>query len=179
MEDMNKYSQDIEILVDLIKKISKIKNRERIRISTIVMTSIDDEFINELKNNKKICGHLHVSLQSGAKRILKIMNRKYTKEEYYKKIEDIRKARPNINLTTDVIVGFPSETEEEFLETIQFCKKCKFSKIHVFPYSVRHGTKAETMSNQVPENIKKERANTLACDQSTFFSQLTRRYAIT
>ena len=148
-------------LVDLIKKISKIKNLERIRISSIEITSIDDEFIKELKNNKKICGHLHVSLQSGAKRILKIMNRKYTKEEYYNKIEEIRKARPNINLTTDVIVGFPSETEEEFLETIQFCKKCKFSKIHVFPYSKRDGTAASKMTNQIDNGIKKERARRL------------------
>ena len=148
-------------LVDLIKRISKIKKLERIRISSIEMTSINDEFIKEIENNKKICGHLHVSLQSGSKRILKIMNRKYTKEEYYKKIELIRKSRPNINITTDIIVGFPSETEEEFQETVEFAKKCRFSKIHVFPYSKRDGTAASKMSEQIDNGVKKDRARRL------------------
>ena len=148
-------------LVDLIKKISELENLERIRLSSIEMTSLNDEFINELKNNKKLCGHLHISLQSGSKRILKLMNRKYTKEEYYKKIEEIRLSRPNINITTDIIVGFPSETEEEFQETIEFAKLCKFSKIHVFPYSKRDGTVAAKMDNQLEQSIKKERARRL------------------
>ncbi len=148
-------------LVDLIKKISELENLERIRLSSIEMTSLNDEFINELKNNKKLCGHLHISLQSGSKRILKLMNRKYTKEEYYKKIEEVRLSRPNINITTDIIVGFPSETEEEFQETIEFAKLCKFSKIHVFPYSKRDGTVAAKMDNQLEQSIKKERARRL------------------
>lgn len=148
-------------LTDLIREVSKIKELERIRISSIEITEINDKFILELKNNSKLCGHLHVSLQSGSERILKLMNRKYTKEEYLEKINKIREARPNINLTTDVIVGFPFETEEDFNECIDFCKKVRFSKIHVFPYSVREGTKAATMSDQVPNNIKKERARRL------------------
>ena len=89
------------------------------------------------------------------------MNRKYTKEEYLAKIKKIRKARPNINLTTDVIVGFPGETEEDFLECVDFCKKCEFSKIHVFPYSKREGTAADKMDNQLDNSIKKERARRL------------------
>ncbi len=148
-------------LTDLIREVSKIEKLERIRISSIEITEINDKFIEELKNNKKLCGHLHVSLQSGSEKILKLMNRKYTKVEYLEKINKIKEARPNINLTTDVIVGFPFETEEDFQECIDFCKKVRFSKIHVFPYSVREGTKAATMSNQVPNNIKKERARRL------------------
>ena len=153
-------------LTDLIQEISKIEGLERIRVSSIEMTEINDKFIHELKNNKKLCGHLHVSLQSGSERILKLMNRKYTKEEYLNQIKKIKEARPDINLTTDVIVGFPSETEEDFQECIEFCKEVGFSKIHVFPFSVRKGTKAEGMSDQIPNDIKKDRARRLiAIDQ--------------
>ena len=153
-------------LTDLIQEISKIEGLKRIRVSSIEMTEINDKFIQELKNNPKLCGHLHVSLQSGSERILKLMNRKYTKEEYFNNIQKIKEARPDINLTTDVIVGFPTETEEDFQECIEFCKKVQFSKIHVFPYSVRKGTKAAEMDGQIPNSIKKERARRLiAIDQ--------------
>jgi threonylcarbamoyladenosine tRNA methylthiotransferase MtaB len=148
-------------LTDLIRELSKISGLERIRVSSIEMTEINDKFIDELKNNKKLCAHLHVSLQSGSERILKMMNRKYTKEEYYDNIMKIKEARPDINLTTDVIVGFPGETEEDFQECIDYCKKVGFSKIHVFPYSVREGTKAASMSNQLSNAIKKERSRRL------------------
>ena len=148
-------------LTDLIREISKIQNLERIRVSSIEITEINDKFIEEMKNNHKLCGHLHVSLQSGSERILKIMNRKYTKEEYLTKINKLKEARPTINLTTDVIVGFPSETEEEFLECIDFCKQVGFSKIHVFPYSKREGTKAAEMKEQLDNCIKKERSRRL------------------
>ena len=154
--ETNKYD-----LTDLIQEISKNNNLERIRVSSIEITEITDKFINELKNNKKLCGHLHVSLQSGSDKILKLMNRKYTKEEYLNKINKIREARPNINLTTDVITGFPGETEEDFQECIDFCKKVKFSKTHVFPYSNRKGTKADTMPNQLDNKTKKDRARRL------------------
>lgn len=148
-------------LTDLIREISKIEELERIRVSSIEITEIDDKFIEEMKNNTKLCAHLHVSLQSGSERILKIMNRKYNKEEYLKKIEKLRNGRPEINLTTDVIVGFPTETEEEFLECVEFCKKVGFSKIHVFPYSKREGTKAASMEGHLPNSIKKDRARRL------------------
>ena len=148
-------------LTDLIREISKIEGIERIRVSSIEMTEITDKFIEELKNNEKLCAHLHVSLQSGSERILKLMNRKYTKKEYLENIQKIKDARPDINLTTDVIVGFPGETEEDFLECIEYCKEVGFSKIHVFPYSVREGTKAATMPDQLPNNIKKERSRRL------------------
>ena len=148
-------------LTDLIRELSKIEQLERIRVSSIEMTEITDKFISELKNNKKLCAHLHVSLQSGSERILKLMNRKYTKDEYFSNIMKIKEARPDINLTTDVIVGFPGETEEDFQECIDYCKKVGFSKIHVFPYSVREGTKAATMPNQLPNSVKKERSRQL------------------
>ena len=101
------------------------------------------------------------SLQSGSERILQVMNRKYTKQEYLNKINKLREARPNINLTTDVIVGFPTETEEEFLECVDYCKLVGFSKIHVFPYSKREGTKAASMDGHLPTNVKKDRARRL------------------
>ena len=148
-------------LVDLIKRISVLDGLERIRISSIEITEIEDRLINEMKINNKLCGHLHVSLQSGSERILKLMDRKYTKDEYEDKINKLREARPNINLTTDVIVGFPGETEEDFLECVDYCKKIGFSKIHVFPFSKREGTKAAGMSNQLDNTIKKQRARRL------------------
>ena len=155
-KDMNDHN-----LTELIKELSKIDGLDRIRLSSIEIMTLNDEFINELKINKKLCGHLHISLQSGSDKILKLMNRKYTKDEYYQKVLQIRDARKDINLTTDVIVGFPGETEDDFNECIEFCKKVKFSKIHVFPYSVRSGTKAALMDNQLSQAVKKERARKL------------------
>ena len=114
-----------------------------------------------LKENEKIVDHMHIPLQSGANKTLKDMNRKYDKDYFIKKIEEIRKIRPNINITTDVIVGFPNETEEDFNETIETIKKVKFTKIHVFPYSKREGTKAALMDNQIKEAIKQQRVHKL------------------
>lgn len=148
-------------LTDLIREISKIDRLERIRVSSIEITEIDDKFIEEMRVNPKLCAHLHVSLQSGSERILQIMNRKYTKAEYLEKINKLKTSRPEINLTTDVIVGFPTETEEEFLECVEYCKEVGFSKIHVFPYSKREGTKAASMDGHLPNNIKKDRARRL------------------
>lgn len=148
-------------LTDLIKEISKIDGLERIRVSSIEITEIYDKFIDEMRTNPKLCAHLHVSLQSGSERILQIMNRKYTKSEYLEKINKLKKARPEINLTTDVIVGFPTETEEEFLECVDYCKEVGFSKIHVFPYSKREGTKAAAMDGHLSNDIKKNRARKL------------------
>ena len=148
-------------LTDLIKEISEINGLERIRVSSIEITEIDDKFIEEMRVNPKLCAHLHVSLQSGSERVLQIMNRKYTKAEYLEKINKLKNARPEMNLTTDVIVGFPTETEEEFNECVEYCKKVGFSKIHVFPYSKREGTTAASMEGHLPNSIKKERARKL------------------
>ena len=143
-------------LVDLIKRISVFDNLKRIRISSIEITELNDKFINELKNNKKICDHLHIPIQSGSNHILKLMNRKYDINEFKKIINRIRKVRPDINITTDLIIGFPEETNEDFNETINNLKDIGFSKIHTFPYSIRDNTPASKMK-QVNDTIKKKR----------------------
>ena len=148
-------------LTDLIREISKEVNLKKIRISSIEITEINDKFINELKNNSKICNHLHIPLQAGSDEILKLMNRKYNLEEYKNIINKIREVRPDIAITTDIIVGHPYETEELFLKTIETAKEINFAKIHVFPYSKRNKTKAALMDNQVSEEIKKDRSKRL------------------
>lgn len=149
--------EDFDI-VDLIRRISALDKLKRIRISSIEITELNDKFLNELKTNTKICDHLHVPIQSGCDKILKLMNRKYTIEEFVDKINKIREIRPNMNFTTDLIVGFPTETDEDFKETINNLKLIKFSKIHTFPYSIRNNTPAATMK-QVNDSVKKERVH--------------------
>ena len=144
----------------LLEEILTIPNLKRLRISSIEITELDDKFLNLLQNNI-LCNHLHIPLQSGSNKILKLMNRKYTKEEFKKYIEKIRKIRPNISITTDVIVGFPNETEEDFQESLEFIKDINFSKVHVFPYSKRDGTKAARMNGHINGTIKKERTKKL------------------
>ena len=148
-------------LTDLISDISKIEGLERIRISSIEITELNDKFLNELKNNKLLVDHLHIPLQSGSNKTLKEMNRKYDKEYFINKIEKIRSIRKDISITTDVIVGFPNESDENFNETIETIKKIRFSKIHVFPYSRRKNTKADLMDNQIDELTKKKRVRIL------------------
>lgn len=154
-------------LTDLIQEISKIENLKRIRISSIEITELNDKFLNELKNNPKICDHLHIPLQAGSDPILKKMNRKYDLNTYFKKIEEIRKIRPQINISTDVIVGHPYETEDLFATTINTCQKLKFAKIHVFPYSKRDGTPSSRMEYQVSEEEKKRRSKSLIALSNT------------
>lgn len=155
------YSCNGKRLVDLIKEVSKFDGLKRIRISSIEITELDDAFLKELKNNSKICNHLHIPLQSGSDKILKLMNRKYDLKYFKEKIKEIRNIRPDINITTDIIVGFPSETNEDFANTLKFSEEIEFGKIHVFPYSKRDRTKASEMPNQVDETIKKERTRKL------------------
>ncbi len=159
--DTGGYESNGKDLTDLIHEMSKINGIERIRQSSIEITQINDKFIEELKNNKKICDHIHIPLQSGSDSILKLMNRKYDLKYFFDKIDMIRSVRPDISITTDVIVGFPGETEEMFLETMETCKKINFSKIHAFPYSERKGTKASMMDGKVPESVKHERVKKL------------------
>lgn len=159
--DTGGYESNGKDLTDLIHEMSKINGIERIRQSSIEITQINDKFINELKNNNKICDHIHIPLQSGSDSILKLMNRKYDLKYFFDKIDMIRSVRPDISITTDVIVGFPGETEEMFLETMETCKKINFSKIHAFPYSERKGTKASMMDGKVPESVKHERVKKL------------------
>ena len=148
-------------LTDLIHEISKLEELKRIRISSIEITELNDKFLNELKINSKICNHLHIPLQAGSDEILKKMNRKYNLSYFFDKIEQIRSIRPLINISTDVIVGHPYETDELFKKTINTCEKLQFSKIHVFPYSKRDGTPSARMDCQVEESEKKERSRRL------------------
>ena len=156
------YGRDLGISLSyLLKKLVTIENLKRIRISSIEITELDDEFMELLKNEKIIVDHMHIPLQSGSDKILKLMNRKYDKAYFIDKLEQIRQIRENISITTDVIVGFPNETLEDFLECIDTIKQCHFTKIHVFPYSKREGTKAASMDGQIDTNTKKERVKKL------------------
>lgn len=146
-------------LVKLIQEISKNDKLERIRISSIEATEINDEFLKELKNNNKICNHMHIPVQAACDNTLKKMNRKYDMDKFKEIINKIREVRPDINITTDLIVGFPTETKEDFLESYNNANEIKFGKIHVFPYSKRDGTVAAKMKSIVTDAEKKERTH--------------------
>lgn len=155
------YGKDLNTnFSTLLEEILKIKGLKRLRISSIEITELDEKFFKLLKN-PILCNHLHIPLQSGSNKILKLMNRKYTKEEYKETINKIRKIRPDISITTDVIVGFPNETEEDFEECLETIKEVNFAKVHVFPYSKRNGTKAARMTGHIDGNTKKERTKRL------------------
>ncbi|MBO5530702.1 MAG: tRNA (N(6)-L-threonylcarbamoyladenosine(37)-C(2))-methylthiotransferase MtaB [Bacilli bacterium] len=146
---------------DLLREIEKIDKLKRIRISSIECVELNDKFMETLKNSTKIVNHIHIPLQSGSDTILKSMNRRYDMKKFIEIIDEIKKIRPNIAITTDVIVGFPGETDELFNETVESIKRIGFTELHVFPYSKREGTPAAKMSNQVDGNIKKERVKKL------------------
>ena len=155
------YNDSNHDLCDLIIELSKIKGLIRLRLSSVEITELNDKFMELLKNNKVLCNHLHVPLQSGCDEILKVMNRKYDTKYFKDKIKKIRDIRPDISITTDVIVGHNYETDELFTKTYNFCKKIKFAKIHVFPYSKRTGTASSKMFGEVDEKVKKERTKKL------------------
>lgn len=148
-------------LIDLLEEIQKVDCVQRIRLGSLEPTLITEEFVTRLKELSKICDHFHLSLQSGCDETLKRMNRKYTTDQFRHVVELLRNAYPEVHLTTDVIVGFPGETEEEFNKTYEFLKEIKFYKMHVFKYSPRNGTVAAKMPNQIDGNIKEERSNKL------------------
>ena len=158
------YGKDFEEnigLIDLLEAINKIDGIERIRLSSIEPNIIDEEFVKRLSKLEKICPHFHLSLQSGCDETLKRMNRKYTTKKYKEAVDLLRSYFTDVNFTTDVIVGFPGETEEEFNTTYKFLEEIKFYRMHVFKYSKRRGTVAEKMPNQIDGNIKEERSNKL------------------
>ena len=158
------YGKDFENgyrLIDLLEEINDIEGVERIRLGSIYPTLITDEFCKRIVNLEKICHHFHLSLQSGCNKTLKDMNRKYTIEEFRKVVNRLRNMYDDVILTTDIIVGFPNETDEDFENTYKFLKEIKFYKMHVFKYSKREGTVAAKMKNQVPGNIKEMRSKRL------------------
>ncbi|MBQ6860970.1 MAG: tRNA (N(6)-L-threonylcarbamoyladenosine(37)-C(2))-methylthiotransferase MtaB [Clostridia bacterium] len=148
-------------LIDLLEKISDIEGIERIRLGSLEPLIIDDEFVTRLKALPKVCNHFHLSLQSGCDETLKRMNRRYTTAEFKDRVELLRKCLPEVALTTDIIVGFPGETDEEFESTYEFLKDIKFSKMHVFKYSPRIGTKAAEFPNQIDGTKKDLRSEKL------------------
>ena len=145
-------------LTDILKQVHSINGIERIRFSSIEPVVITDDFITALKELPKICDHFHLSLQSGCDRTLKRMNRRYTSEEYKSAVKKLRNCYPNVAITTDIIVGFPDETEYDFEECMNFVKEVEFAKIHVFPYSPKTGTKAAEYPNQISSEVKSIRS---------------------
>lgn len=148
-------------LIDLLEAINQIDGIDRIRLSSLEPTIVDEEFATRLSKLDKICDHFHLSLQSGCDETLKRMNRKYTTQIYRDAVATLRKYYPEASFTTDVIVGFPGETDEEFAKTYEFLKEIDFYRLHVFKYSPRRGTVAEKMPNQIDGNKKEERSNKL------------------
>ncbi len=168
-EDLKDYNLAM-LLSDLEEQVEGLK---RIRISSIEASQISDEVIEVLKKSKKVVRHLHIPIQSGSDTVLKRMRRKYTMEFFAERLDRLKEALPGLAITSDVIVGFPGETEEEFMETFNFIKKYSFSELHVFPYSQRTGTPAARMDNQVDEDIKNERVHRLI----ELSDQLAKEYA--
>ena len=155
------YGNDLNInFAELLKELVKIKGLERLRISSIEVTELNDEVLDVIKNSKIIVNHFHIPIQAASDHVLKLMNRKYDLDYFIKKIEEIRKIKEDVSITTDIIVGFPEETDEDFESGIEVIKKINFSKLHVFPYSIRKGTKAASMK-QVDDKVKKERVHRL------------------
>ena len=158
------YGRDLNnniSLIDLLEEINKIDKLQRIRLSSLEPTIITKDFVTRLKKLDKICDHFHLSLQSGSDETLKRMNRRYTIDEFKNATKLLREAYPNVSLTTDIIVGFPGETDEEFNDTYEFLKDIKFYQMHVFKYSQRKGTKAAVMENQIDSKVKEERSKKL------------------
>ena len=163
-QNVNSYGKTLEnpmTFAELLQQIEQIDGLERIRFMTSHPKDLSDELIAVMAASKKICKHLHLPMQSGSTQILKVMNRKYTKEDYLSLVGRIKAAMPDISLTTDIIVGFPGETEEDFLDTLDVVKQVGFDSAYTFLYSKRTGTPAATMENQVPDDVAKERFNRL------------------
>lgn len=152
------YGKDTGLtLADAVEAVAGFEGIERVRLSSLEPELLDEAMINRLSRVKKLCPHFHLSLQSGSDGTLKRMNRHYTTDEYYEIVCNLRKAFPGAAITTDIMVGFPGETEEEFRESLAFAEKVGFGKIHVFTYSVRKGTAAEKRTDHIPEAVKQQR----------------------
>ena len=162
-QNVNSYGKNLKnpvTFAELLRRVNEIEGLERIRFMTSHPKDLSDELIQAMKECDKVCAHLHLPLQSGSSRILKAMNRRYTKEDYLSLVERIREAMPQISLTTDIIVGFPGETEEDFEETLDVVRRVRFDSAFTFIYSVRRGTPAAAME-QVPEDVVKVRFDRL------------------
>ena len=174
-QNVNSYGKNLEepmTFAELLTEIEKIEGLKRIRFMTSHPKDLSDELIEVMRTSKKICKHLHLPVQSGSTNILKIMNRRYTKEQYLELVRKIKEAVPDISLTTDIIVGFPGETEEDFLETMDVVKQVRYDSAFTFIYSKRTGTPAATMENQVPEDVVKDRFDRLLKEVQTISAEV-------
>ncbi len=173
-QNVNSYGKNLEepmTFAELLREIEKIEGLKRIRFMTSHPKDLSDELIEFMRTSKKLCKQLHLPLQSGSSRILEIMNRHYDKEKYLELVRKIREAVPDISLSTDIMVGFPGETEEDFLETMDVVEKVRFDCAYTFIYSKRTGTPAAAMENQVPEDVVKERFNRLLAKVNTIVNE--------
>ena len=174
-QNVNSYGKTLDnpiTFAQLLQQVEQIEGLRWIRFMTSHPKDLSDELIEVMKNSKKICRHLHLPLQSGSSRILKKMNRHYTKEQYLELVDKIRAAVPDISLTTDIIVGFPGETEEDFLETLDIVRKVRYDSAFTFIYSKRTGTPAATMEDQVPEDVVKDRFDRLLKEVQTIAAEV-------
>ena len=178
-QNVNSYGKNLETpmsFAKLLQEIEKIEGLKRIRFMTSHPKDLSDELIEVMANSKKICKQLHLPLQSGSSEILKVMNRRYDKEKYLALVDKIKKAIPDIGLTTDIIVGFPGETEEDFLETLDVVRKVRYDSAFTFIYSKRTGTPAAAMENQVPEDVVKDRFDRLLKEVQNISQEMTARF---
>jgi len=178
-QNVNSYGNDLglkDAFADLLYVLNEVDGIERIRFMTSHPKDLSDSLIRAMKELPKLCEHLHLPFQSGSSRILKAMNRKYTKEQYLDLVDRVRAAVPEIAFTTDIIVGFPGETEEDFLDTLDVVKKVRFDLAYTFLYSKRKGTKAAEFEDQVPESVKKERFQRLVDLQTAIGTELNMGY---
>ena len=175
-QNVNSYGKTLEKPVSfarLLRQVNEIEGLERIRFMTSHPKDLSDELIEAMADCDKVCAHLHLPLQSGSSEILKKMNRKYTKESYLDLVARIRKKLPDISLTTDIIVGFPGETEGDFADTLDVVRQVRFDSAYTFIYSRRTGTPAAAMENQVPEEVVKERFNRLLHEIQGISAEIT------
>ena len=178
-QNVNSYGKNLArpvTFAELLREVVKSDGLERVRFMTSHPKDLSDELIQVMAESEKICRHLHLPLQSGSSRILKIMNRKYTKEQYLDLADRIRKAVPDIALTTDIIVGFPGETEEDFRETLDVVRRVRYDSAFTFIYSKRTGTPAAVMEDQIPEDVVKDRFDRLLKEVQTISKEMAERF---
>lgn len=178
-QNVNSYGKNLDTPItfaQLLRQIEEIEGLKRIRFMTSHPKDLSDELIAVMAESKKVCNHLHLPLQSGSSSILKVMNRRYTKEQYLQLVDKIKTAVPGISLTTDIIVGFPGETEEDFQETLDVVRKVRYDSAFTFIYSKRTGTPAAIMENQVPEDVVKHRFDRLLTEVQEISKEMSSRF---
>lgn len=178
-QNVNSYGKTLDnpiTFAELLREVNKIEGLKRIRFMTSHPKDLSDDLIMAIKECDKVCKHMHLPLQSGSSMVLKEMNRHYDKEKYLDEVKRLREQIPDIAITTDIIVGFPGETEEDFLETMDVVKRVRYDSAFTFIYSKRTGTRAATMENQVPDDVVKDRFDRLLKEVQTISSEKAKCY---